>query len=227
DLTSRVRLSIDPADRPLIAEAEGLVRTDRGSPRFEGGVTLARPPGVAAASGRTGTVPWRLTGKVKASPASALIEQIELQYGPDDRAIKLSGVADVKFGKRPRFEGVISARQIDLDSVLDLPEPARHLPLVAIRTLATDLLGALELRMPARVGIGIDTVTLAGGQLQGVRGDLRSDAAGWDLEAFEFRAPGFAQARLSGRLTTGSRGVSFRGPITVDASDPKTLVAWL
>ena len=36
DLTSRVRLSIDPADRPLIAEAEGLLRTDRGSPRFEG-----------------------------------------------------------------------------------------------------------------------------------------------------------------------------------------------
>jgi large subunit ribosomal protein L24 len=227
DSTTRVRLSVDPADRPLVAEAEGVLRADRGSPRFEGAVTLARPAGTAAASARAGAVPWRLAGKVKASPASALIEQIELQYGPDERAIKLTGVADVKFGKRPRFEGVMSARQIDLDSVLDLPEPSRHLPLAAIRALATDLLGALELRMPARLGIGIDTITLAGGQLQGVRGDLRRDTGGWDLEAFEFRAPGFAQARLSGRLTAGPHGPSFRGPVTVDASDPKTLVAWL
>jgi large subunit ribosomal protein L24 len=227
NMTTRVRLSVNPTDRPLVAEADGLLGADRGSPRFEGVVTLTRPASIAAAHPRADAVPWRLSGRVKASPVSALLEQGEVQYGPDERAIKLTGVADVRFGKRPRFEGMISARQIDLDSVLELPEPARHLPLVAIRNLVGNFLGALELPMPARVGIGIETVTLARGQLQGVRGYLHCDTAGWGLEAFEFRAPGFARARLSGRLTADPRGLWFRGPMTVDASDPKTLIAWL
>ena len=66
-----------------------------------------------------------------------------------------------------------------------------------------------------------------------LRGDLKTTGDGWDLETFEFRAPGFAQVRLSGHLAlagdaAGSREtVTFKGPIQVEASDPKTFLAWL
>ena len=52
----------------------------------------------------------------------ALFEQVEYSYGVEARAIKLTGTAEFRFGKIPRFDGVLSARQADLDRALALPE---------------------------------------------------------------------------------------------------------
>jgi uncharacterized protein involved in outer membrane biogenesis len=218
----KVRLAIDPSDHPLTIEAEGALHVEQPGPRFDGTLTLARPVGRDAAG-----LPWHVVGKVKASAANALFEQVELQYGPDEQPLKLSGAVDIKFGRKPRFEGVLSARQIDLDGVLDLPEAERRLPLVALRHLAESFAVRLDPAIPGRLGIGIDTLTLAGGQLQGVRGDLKVDAAGWDVETLEFHAPGFAQARVSGRIGFAPQGISFSGPAEVDTSDASALFAWL
>ena len=57
-------------------------------------------------------VPWRVTSRIKASAAQALFEQLEYQYGPDDRALKLAGTAELRFGKTPRLDGVLSARGV-------------------------------------------------------------------------------------------------------------------
>jgi large subunit ribosomal protein L24 len=222
---ARIRLTLDPADRPLTIEADGTLHFEQAAPRFDGLLTLARPSGVAGVG--EAVVPWRLQGKVKASPTNALFEQVELQYGPDDRPLKLNGAVDVKFGRKPRFEGVVSARQIDLDAVLDLPEAERRLPLVAIKRLAEGFIGKFNLPIPGRLGIGIDGMTLAGAQLQGVRGDLVADSAGWDLQTFELRAPGSTLARLSGRIGVVPQGMSFSGPAAVEASDAASFIAWL
>jgi len=224
----RMRLAIDPSDRPLTVEADGALRIERGTPRFDGALTLARPAGVTASSPHEATsVPWHAAAKVKASAAGALFEQVDLQYGPDERALKLSGAVEVKLGRKPHFEGVLSARQIDLDGVLELPDSERRLPLVVIKRLAEGLAGRFDPPIPGRLGIGIDTLTLAGGQIQAVRGDLKTDAAGWDLETLEFRAPGSAQTRVSGRIGLTPQGLSFNGPAAVEAGDARTLLAWL
>ena len=62
-----------------------------------------------------------------------MLEQIEFQYGPDDRATKLRGNANLAFGQQPAFVGVLSSPQIDLDRLLALPEATRRRPLVAIK----------------------------------------------------------------------------------------------
>ncbi|HWP15706.1 MAG TPA: AsmA-like C-terminal region-containing protein, partial [Xanthobacteraceae bacterium] len=69
--------------------------------------------------------------------------------------------------------------------------------------------------------------TLASGTLQNVRGDLKLDDNGWDIETLEFRGPGFAQVRLSGRVSTAPQGVSFKGPAQIEATDPRSFLAWL
>src|SRR5262249_4675784 len=145
----------------------------------------------------------------------------------DDRPIKLFGTAEIRLGKSPRLDAVFSAVQIDLDRALDLPDPSRRLPLVALRTFAERLLGGLRMPIPARFGLGIETATLAGATVQAMRGDAKADADGWVLETFELRAPGQTQARLSGRLALASDGAAFTGPLTLESGDPKTLVAWL
>ncbi len=224
----KLRLNIDPATRPLSIDADGVLSFERGDPRFEGSFNVTRPVGIALPSGQTFvTDPWRLSTRIKATTATALLEQIEFQYGPDDRAIKLTGTAELKFGDKPRFDGVLSARQIDLDRALASPDATRRLPLAAIKVLSETFSGAWRPSIPARLGIGIDALTLGGATVQAVRGDLTTDGTAWNLDDFEFRAPGFTQVNLSGRLDVAAKPLGFTGPVSVDSSDPGALGAWL
>ncbi len=114
----KLRLNIDPVNHPLSIALDGLLTFAAVGPSFDGTLSLARPVGIAARSAALVTQPWRVSGKLKATPASALMQQGEFQYGSDDQGFKLTGTAEFKFGKHPRFDGVLSGRQIDLDRAL-------------------------------------------------------------------------------------------------------------
>jgi large subunit ribosomal protein L24 len=224
----KVRLGLDPSDRPLAIEADGTLKLEENSPRFDGTLTISRLAAAAGASGRGNVVvPWRASAKVKAAPDRALFEQLEYIYGPEDRALKLTGTAELRFGRAPRFESVLSAPQADLDRALALPETSSRLPLAALKAFIEPLASSYRPPFPVRLGIGVDAVTLGSGTLQSVRGDITLDNEGWDIETLEFRAPGFAQVRLSGRVAAAPQGVSFRGPAQIEASDPRSFLGWL
>jgi uncharacterized protein involved in outer membrane biogenesis len=224
----KVKLGVDPSAHPLTIDADGTVRLENGSPAFDGTLTASRPAGIAPASGRgVAAVPWRASGHLKATSANALFEQLDVQYGPEGRAIKLSGVAQIKLGKSAGLSGVLSAREVDLDQAFDLPEKVRGSPAAAARVIAETIVGAFKAPFPVQLGIGIDSATLAGSAIQAVRGDFKLDAAGLDIETFEFRAPGLTQVRVSGRLSFAGAEATFKGPATIDAGDPRAFAAWL
>ncbi len=191
-----------------------------------GTLNLARPV-IATRGGASVSQPWRVSGKIKVSAKSALMETVDFQYGSEEQGFKLSGVADFKFGRQPRFEGVLSGRQIDLDRALAPVNGARLLPAAAIRQLAELGGAAFRPSIPIQIGVGIDQITLGGSTVQNLRGDISTDSDGWNLDRFEFRAPGYTQARLSGHLSVDPGGVAFTGPAEIKASDPKSLAAWL
>jgi uncharacterized protein involved in outer membrane biogenesis len=223
----RVRLTVDPSERPVNAEVDGTLRFEQGGPRFEGALTLAKLSGVALAKGRAiMSEPWRATMRVRTGASNALFEQIEVQYGPEDRALKLAGTAELKFGPRPRADGVLSARQIDLDRLAPSRE-ASLAPAAVLRGLGEAFGEAFRLPLPTRLGVGVDAVVLGGATLTAVRADLALDGDEWDIGTLEFRAPGSAQVRTSGRLKWSPQGVSFTGPAAVDAGDAGVLAAWL
>ena len=57
----RVRLAVDPIDRPLTAEADVSISLDHGTPRFEGSLQFARPVGRAPAGAQALIIePWRV-----------------------------------------------------------------------------------------------------------------------------------------------------------------------
>lgn len=225
---AKVKLALDPFEHPLNIEADGSLRVENGGPAFEGTFALSRPAGIAPTSGRgVAAVPWRASGRIKATSASALFEQMEVSYGPEGRAIKLSGVAEMKLGKNARVSSVLSAREVDLDQAFDLPEPVRTLPVAAVRAMAERVAGASRPPFPLQLGIGIDSVTLAGSTIQAVRGDFKLDPTGLDIETFEFRAPGATQIRVSGRLALTGAESTFKGPATIEAGDPRVFAAWL
>ncbi len=222
-----LHLNVDPVNHPLSVKADGDLTLDAGAPRFDGKFELTRPVGIAAGSKNELSQPWRIGGKIKVTAASALMQDLEFQYGSEDKGFKLTGDADFKFGKRPRFNGVLSARQIDLDSTLAETDGTRPPPAAALRRIAELAGGAFRPSIPIQIGIGIDQVTLGGNQVQNVRGDISTGAHGWNLDRFEFRAPGFTQVRLSGHLAVTADRAAFTGPANLKTNNPKLLTAWL
>jgi uncharacterized protein involved in outer membrane biogenesis len=228
DGAAKVRLAVDATGQPIAAEADISLWLQRGVPRFEGSLQVARAVGRApAGAGSLITEPWRVTSRIRGDSAAAALEQIEFQYGPDDRAVKLRGSADLTFGGQPQFKGALSSPQIDLDRVLALPEPVRRRPLAAIKTLAESFLAASRLPIPAALNLSAENVTLGGAALVRLAADLKADADGVEIKGLELRAPGMSQLRLKGRLVATSTGAQFVGSTRLEANDPRALVAWL
>jgi large subunit ribosomal protein L24 len=229
--TVKLRLNVDPTDHPLNFEADGNLAVTSGTPRFDGTLSLARPVGIGLrrSGPATGdlTQPWRIAGKVKATAQSALLQDVEFHYGSDEQGFKLTGVADLKFGVRPRLDAVLSGRQIDVDRAVSGGGNEKRTPAAVIRQLAAHGATAFRTTFPVQVGVGIDQLTLGGNALQNLRADISSNANGWNLDRLEFRAPGVTQVRLGGRLAVDRNGFAFTGPAQIDSSDPRALALWL
>jgi len=224
----KIKLGLDPVDQPLALETEGALSFEAGTPHYDGTLSLSRPAAIARSNGRGEVaVPWHASARIKATPARALFEQVEYQYGPDERAMRFGGTAELRFGKAPGLDAVLSARQIDLDRALSLPEATSRLPLATLKAVIEPLTAAYRPRLPVKLGLGIDAVTLAGGTLQSVRGDLKLEGDAWEVETLEFRAPGFAQVRLGGHVAASARGLTFSGPAQVEAGNPRGFISWL
>src|SRR5262245_49076054 len=126
----------------------------------------------------------------------------------------------------PRFTGLLSSPQVDLDRILALPEKQRRRPVAAIKAFAETFTGSQRLPISVSLGISIESVTLAGATLQRVSGDVSSEANGWNIEKLELRAPGLSQLAMSGRLGIADN-ISFTGQTRLVSKDPRTLIAWL
>lgn len=219
----RLKLDLEAGGGALQAEADGTLAFDYGAPRFDGTLTLLRPVS-AVRSGDKVTVsePWRATCKVKASVTGAFFEQIDFRYGPEERAVTLTGAAEAKFGEQSSLHGNFSARHIDLDRLMAKPGVGRQLPFAVFKNFV-DVFAAVS-TMSVSFNLKVDSVMLGGAMVQSVIGDLRADRDGWMVEPLRFRAPGFAQVEATGRLVPMG---GFRGAIRVSAADSATLLAWV
>jgi len=216
---TRLHLNIDPGERAILADLEGVLAFDNRLPKFDGALTLAVPPTKKA--GEAGPMPWKLTAKLKADPAGARLDQIDASFGNEDNALKLGGVGDLRFGASPLLRAVLSARQIDADKLTakDDAEPLRILP-----ALRAGLAAIPQAPIPAQIEFNSDQIMLGGRPLQNIAAELRTDGRSWTFQRLELRAPGMTQLSLNG-ATPGAD--SFSGRLSVESSDPDTLVAWL
>ena len=226
DGSAKLRINLDPTERPLSADINLSVWINGRVPRFEGAIALARPPGRTAA-GAPADAAWRMTTRIKGNTAAAEFEQIELQYGPDDAAVRLRGHGKLTLGGQPHFSGALTASQLDLDRILALPEQSRRRPAVALKTLADRFSGMPPLPLPVRLGVGIEMLTLAGATIQRVNGQLRTEGESWAIDSLELRAPGLTQVRVNGSFDRSTQATAFKGSVNVNSGDPRALLSWL
>ena len=225
----KVRLGVDPADRPLTTEIEGLLGFARGVPQFDGTFSAARPVGVTLSGGqRVMSDPWQLAGKVQATPTAAKLQDLALLYGPEERAVGFNGKADLKLGAHPQLDGEVSARQVDVDRMLAAPDMTHRPPLIMFKSLLEEFITGVRPPIPLSVGVTVEAVTVGGAAIQALRGRVRFDAdRGWAFDDVAFRAPGFTSVNVSGRLGAGGQGALLAGPASIESADLKTLAAWL
>jgi large subunit ribosomal protein L24 len=224
----KLRLAVDPSNYPLTTEIEGQLSFAHGLSQFDGGLTLSRPVAVTLAGGeRVLSNPWQLAGKVRATPSTASLRDLALQYGPEERAVNFTGTAKLTFGEHPHLNGEISARQVDVDRMLAAPDVTRRPPLVLLKEFLETFTAAVRPPLPVSVGVAIDALTVGGTAIQSLHGNARYDDSGWGVDEMAFRAPGLTEVSVSGRLSGGPQGVAFSGPARVEAADLKMLMAWL
>jgi hypothetical protein len=224
---TRVHLNIDPGERALSGDLDGVLSFEARAPRFEGTVVLAAPAAKAkGAGGEAPLTPWRISAKAKLDPMAARLEQLEASYGADERALKFVGLGDISFGASPLLHAVLSARQLDADKFAakdnSSVEPLRLLP--GLRSL---IAGIPQPPIATQIEFSAEQIMLGGRPLQNLAADLRADAKSWSVARLDFRAPGATTVSLSGANAQPGISEGFRGVLSVESSDPDTLVAWL
>jgi uncharacterized protein involved in outer membrane biogenesis len=221
---TRLRLVIDGNEKAPGIDFDGILSFDNRAPSFDGAMTIARGASGKADVGLA-SAPWRIVSKVKADPSQALFESVDVSYGTDDGGLKLSGVADLRFGASPLLHAVLSAKQLDADRLLAKQDAGGDsaTPIAALRRL-TAIVPQLPLR--TQIEIGAEQIMLGGRPVQNIGADLHGDAKSWVVERLEFRAPGATRVVASGAPQNGAAG-GFAGAFSIDSADPDLLAGWL
>jgi large subunit ribosomal protein L24 len=217
---TRLRLVIEGNEKFPGIDLDGILGFDDRSPGFDGSVAIASA--TRSKSDNPANLPWRIAGKVKANPAGALFETVEANFGSDDVGLKLSGVADLRFGASPLLHAVLSAKQLDADRLVAKLGGDDVTPIAALRKL-TAIIPQTALR--TRVEVSAEQIMLGGRPVQNIGADLHSDSTSWVVERLEFRAPGVTHVVASGAAQPGGRG--FAGAINIDSAEPNLLANWL
>ncbi len=249
----RVHLNVDPGERPVVADVEGLISFPNRTPRFDGALTLSSPPREQSAdkekpakgqvsnepSARqtkgdrpdpAGSTPWRIATKIEGDQSAAKLDQIEVSFGAEDRSLKFAGSGDVRFGAAPLLRASLSARQLDADKLLagdEVKDRRAVAPARVLPALRSWISQLPTLPLPANVQFSTEQIMLSGRPVQNFTADLHNETTAWSLEKVDLRAPGATHLtfRTIGIATAVTAG--FTGALDLDSSDPDALVAWL
>jgi large subunit ribosomal protein L24 len=226
---TRVHFNIDPGARAVLVDLDGVLSFDARAPRFDGAISLAGPK--AAAADDSQLTPWRLSARVKANPATARLEQLEASYGPEETALKLAGLADIRFGTSPLLHAVLSAKQLDADRLIAQDSTAKDgkakQPTRLLSGLRQLVAAIPQAPVATQIEISAEQIMLGGRAVQNVGADVHGDRTAWTVDRLELRAPGSTRVALSGQLAQPGPSGRFKGAVSVDSSDPDTLAAWL
>ncbi|MFL6798224.1 MAG: AsmA family protein [Xanthobacteraceae bacterium] len=227
----RVRLTFDPTDavdQRLSAEVDLAVSIENGAPHFEGNLQVARAVG-RAEPGASGLISesWRASAQLSGDSGSALLEQIEFQYGSEERATKLRGTAKLNFGQRPEIIGQLASTQINLDWLVGSPDAMAGRPAAAVKALAEAIFAAPRVPLPMDLALVADSVTLGGATLQRLSMEIGTSGDKLQIKSLDVRAPGLTQVSVQGQIASAAAGLEFSGSTSIEAADPGALLTWL
>ncbi len=216
----RVKASILPAATALDIDLDGaLLRIDN-MPVFDGQLVVKRP------GPEPETEAWRLDGALVASPEALVMDQLSVRLGTEERHVSLSGAANVRFGADPRFDAVISARQIDFDRSFGSGPDAPVSTQAAVGTFGS-LLDPAIFPLPGHLALDVESLVVAGGLLERLTVDVEIDGDIWAIERAVVAAPGRSSLGVAGTIGFGDADPVFDGAIRLQSEQAGVFANWL
>ena len=230
----RVAVSITPADRPLVVEAEGTLNTGGGGALFNGTVRAGHGDASRSDTGSEATfadlkqLSWRLEGPIEITPDHVFLNEAEFAVGPEDRQMRFTTALSYPFDAKGGIEAVLSSGQLDLDRLIgggpEQPVSPREAVSAVLRAMR-DTADAFAFSHPVQLSADVSTVVVGGEVLQGARLDIERNHDDIAVNAFTLRLPGTADLTLSGRVDGLDFG-GFAGYMRLDAVRLDQTVRW-
>ena len=121
--------------------------------------------------------PWQFAGKVRATPASASLQDLASSTGRTSGRI-FGGKAGLTFGEHAHLDGVVSAVQVNVDRALAAPDVTHRPPLVMIKSFVEAFVAAVKPPVRFTVGVAVDALSVGGTTIQSLHGNVGFDAKG-------------------------------------------------
>ena len=188
--------------------------------------------GAVAISGHVQTseavADWKASGAVAADLRGASVDKLAVVLGQESRAIDATGVAKFDFGAAPSLDVALTAKQLNLDSLLrrpgeDAAPPTRALDFASSLAAAFRSAGAPSAAI--RASLETPAVYLGARTLDSLKLALQAEP-GTPLHGHaEFGLPGGGAFAFTGALEQGA-GAAIRGRLDARSDDPRTLADW-
>jgi hypothetical protein len=223
-----VKAEIDAGRDATRAKFDGKLRLAAGRPLgYSGAATLAgAAPPLDLGDAST---PWRLSGALDVDGHLAKLGALELSFGPEERALSLSGDARADLAGTFALDAHLTAKDLNVDSLLRRPGEESAPPARLWDWLGR--LGASTGRRglgPARIAVDVSApaIFLGAQTLEKVHLTLASRPGEPLTGTFETSLPGQSHLRLDGTLEFGA-APRFAGRMDARVGDFVTLKDWI
>ena len=173
------------------------------------------------------SVPWRLSGALKAGHDGAHLDEAELRAGEDERALVATGTLNFERHPDPKVQVSFTSRQLDLDRLLGASGQAasRRLSALVSDALADRSFGE-QWPFAVTAQFNAPAATLAGETFADLRSEIMLVPREASRVKFSVQGPARSALSLDGTVETGA-AAAFRGRAEVIARDIPRLSAYL
>ncbi|MEQ9608221.1 MAG: AsmA family protein [Kiloniellaceae bacterium] len=220
------------------------LRTLRGRLQSQGSdlarVLRALPVALAADAPALLAQPFTATAEISASSSDAAAEVVRITLG----TLSLDGRLAATLGEVPDITATLSAKTVDLDELLALPEQGKPaaaagkagdgegLPLPSAAApqpgpgTATAGIG-LPRGFTASLELGADALLYRGQTVRQLQVAARLEDGTLDFSRAAVQLPGSSEALLRGTLSADASGPRFRGTVEAKSDNLRGLLRWL
>lgn len=220
----RVKLDANPASMPIAITADGPIAVGPEGMRWQGDFVLSKL--AALADGRSAPrALWRTDGKFELTPGHLRLPSLAYAELDSPRPLSFTGVLSVALGAEPNFEGLLQARQIDLDGSMgkDTGRAAGVAP--GVSSLVA-LMRTIPLPgIPGEIRVDVPGIVIGGSVVQNVGFNARPAAQGWRIRGLDAELPGRTRVSASGLVVTAGPP-RFVGVARLSSAQPNLFAAW-
>ena len=205
---------------------DGLIRTSDAGASYSGKYQYEKFAAVPGGSLNVApVVSLHSDGKFDLTPQRLRITDFALARGQGGDLSDVTGAVTVAFGAHPRFDAVVSARQINLDAQAGKGPEGKADVSDAASQFVSLVTGLPVSPIAGRVGIDIPAVVVGGSLIQNLRLDAVAKENTWSIEGLSVELPGRTKVTADGIITPGEK-FGIVADTHINSELPAALAQW-